>query len=234
MGGQRVTRVVCAADPRGSGEAIERLLDAAGDRGADVVALVGNLSDGQRMAEGYRPVFRALGARRMPAYWIPGPADAPVGHYLREAHNIEVVFPALHGVHGTAAFSPDGQVVFGGLGGEVGDDPADQREEHERLRYPGWEAEYRLKVLAELGEHERVLLFSTPAAHKGLGAPGSEVLAELVGTLRPRLVVCGGEPGQRMLGRSMVVAPGSLHDGRYAFVDLYAREAELAQLDAAA
>jgi hypothetical protein len=39
MAGQRVTRVVCAADARGSGEAVERLLEAAVERNAHAIAL---------------------------------------------------------------------------------------------------------------------------------------------------------------------------------------------------
>ncbi len=233
MAGQRVTRVVCAADARGSGDAVERLLEVAVERNAHAVSLVGDLSDGHGSPEGYRAVFRALGAGGLPAYWIPGPADAPVAHYLREAQNIEVVFPDLHGVHGTGAFAPDGHLVFAGLGGEISDDPSAPRDELERLLYPRWEVEYRLKLLRELGEHQLVLMFWTPPAHKGLGAPGSEVLAELVSTHRPRLVVCDGERGAHMLGRSLVVAPGSLQEGHYAIADLHAHKAELEQLASA-
>jgi Icc-related predicted phosphoesterase len=58
------------------------------------------------------------------------------------------------------------------------------------------------------------------------------VLAELVSTYRPRLVVCGGERGTELLGRSLVVAPGSLQDGHYAIADLHSRTAELEELGA--
>jgi hypothetical protein len=37
---------------------------------------------------------------------LPGPGDAPVDHCLREAYNVEVVFPFLRDVHGTMAFAP--------------------------------------------------------------------------------------------------------------------------------
>jgi Icc-related predicted phosphoesterase len=121
-------------------------------------------------------------------------------------------------------------VLFAGLGGEISDDPDDPREETEALRYPRWEPEYRLKLLRELKDYELVLLFATPLAHKGLGRAGSEVLAELVNTYIPRLVVTGGERGTEMLGRSVVVAPGSLADGYYAIADLHSREVELQQL----
>ena len=75
-----------------------------------------------------------------------------------------------------------------------------------------------------------VLVFWTQPSHKGLGAPGSELLAELVNSHRPRLVVCGGERRTAMLGQSLIVAPGSLHDGHYAVADLHTREVDLEEL----
>jgi len=229
---RRVTRVLCAADTRGSAEAVDALVRAAADLDVQAIALVGDLSGagGDRPGD-YRSVFRVLGRAAHDTYWVPGPSDAPVEDYLREAHNIEVVHPFLHGVHGTAAFAP-GTVLVAGFGGEVDDDPAAPRDELQRLRYPRWEAEYRLKLLQrELSEHEQlILLFSTPPAHKGRETGGSEALAELAVTNRARLVVCGGEPGSMMLGRTLVVAPGRLVDGGYAIADLHARTAEHAEL----
>jgi uncharacterized protein len=228
----RLTRIVCAAGPSGSTAAIARLIEAADHHDAQAILVVGDLG---AIAEGpasHRAVFRALAARGYPAFWVPGPGDAPLASYLREAHNVEVVHPTVHGVHGTAAVG-QGEVVVAGLGGEISDDPDDPRDETDRLRYPRWEAEYRLKILRELPEHERILLFHTRPAHKGLGTEGSEAVAELVGTYRPRLVVCGGDRGRETLGRSLVVAPGSLRSGQYAVVDLQRREAALAELAAA-
>jgi Icc-related predicted phosphoesterase len=228
----RVTRILCAADPRGSEDALQRLLEAFEQHDAQAVALIGDLSD-QGRPESYGPVFRALGRARQPAYWVPGPGDAPVDDYLREAANVEIPFPYLHGVHGTVAFAP-GYVLFAGIGGQISDDPDDPREEADGLRYPRWEPEYRLKLLRELKDYQLVMLFATPPAHKGRGTAGSDVLAELVNTYVPRLVVCGGERGTEMLGRSLVVCPGSLADGHYAIADLHAQDAALEQLATAA
>jgi uncharacterized protein len=225
----RVQRILCVADPGGAEEALQRLLEEVGEGDAEAVAVVGNLSNGDGSPQSYRAIFKALAADRRPAYWVPGPGDAPVHDYLRETANIEVAFPYLHGVHGTAAFAP-GYVLFAGLGGEVSDDPDEQREELERLRYPRWEPEYRLKLLRELKDYELVLLFSTPPAHKGLGTPGSDVIAELVNTHRPRIAVCGGARGSELLGRSVVVSPGSLTDGHYAIADLHSHEVRQEQL----
>jgi Icc-related predicted phosphoesterase len=230
--GNRVDRVLCAADPRGSSEAIEHLLETAANANVQAIALVGDLNGGRAGAEGYRTVFKALGKRDHPTYFVPGPADAPIEEYLKEAHNLETVFPHLHGVHGTAAFC--GSALFAGMGGEISDDPGAHRDEIEALRYPRWEAEYRLKLLRELDEHQLVALFSTHPAHKGLGTPGSEEVAQLVNTFRPRLVVAAGARGTEMLGRSLVVAPGRLSDGHYAVADIQAQEAELSELGATA
>jgi Icc-related predicted phosphoesterase len=56
------------------------------------------------------------------------------------------------------------------------------------------------------------------------------VLAELVGTYRPRLVVSGGEQRTGMLGRSLVVAPGSVRAGDYAVADLLEHSVDFERL----
>jgi hypothetical protein len=223
MSSEHVNRVICAAQPTGSAGEIERLLAAADEHNVDAVAVLGDL--GER-GDGYRAVFRALGHSTRPVFWVPGGGDVPLERYLHEAFNIETAFPLLHGVHGTAAYA-SGEVLFAGFGGEISDDLHQPRDEQEKLSYPRWEAEYRLKVLGEFDYNQLVLLFWTAPAHKGLHRPGSDVVAELIGTYRPRLVVSGGERGVEELGRSVIVAPGSLGDGHFALVDLHKRTAEL-------
>jgi Icc-related predicted phosphoesterase len=223
-----VSTILCVADPRGSEAAAERLIAASEEHAIDAVALVGDLSDGGAR-EGYRRVFHALARTGRPAYWVPGPGDVPLGAYVREASAIERVHPMLHGVHGTAAFAPGRHVVLAGLGGEIADDSDGEGQEPTRLRYGRIEAEYRLKVLDEFGEHERVLLFWSRPAHKRLDPGGSEAVAELVNTYRPRLVVVGGPRGSEQLGTSLVLSPGSLCDGDYAVVDLRRGSVELAE-----
>ena len=208
---------------------MERLLEATREDGVEALALLGDLGADGEVRE-YVGLLRRVGQANVPAFYIPGPGDAPFGKYLREAHNAEVVFPSMHGVHGTFAFAP-GYLIFAGLGGEVADDPRHEREELQRLSYPGWEAEYRLKILRELKDYRKVFLFGTPPAHKGLREGGSEILAELVKTYAPDLVVTGGEDFRREhLGTSLVVAPGRLSEGGYALVDLSEGEAEAKRL----
>jgi Icc-related predicted phosphoesterase len=225
-----VTRILCAADPRGSVEAIEQLLGEAEGLNVQVVTLVGDIGGGSDRAASVRTLLRSLRAGGRATFVVPGPGDAPIEDYLREAHNAEVIIPNLHGVHGTAAWAPGDHVLVAGVGGEIDDDPSARRDEIERLHYPRWEPEYRLKVLREFPEHELVLLFATPPAHRGSGVDGSDVVFELVGTWRPRLTVCSGGHGTYMIGRTIVVSPGSLADGHYALADLHARDVQMRQL----
>jgi Icc-related predicted phosphoesterase len=233
MSGKRVRRIICAAAPRGSVSAIEQLCGLADEENAEAIAVVGDLGSEADRRNSYRSIFDRLGHAGLPAFWIPGPEDAPVDGYLREAYNFEIVHPQLHGVHGTAVRAGQ-HVVFAGMGGEINDDPDSPREEIERLSYPRWEAVYRLKVVRELGEHPLVLMSGSPPAHKGRHTPGSEAVAELIATLRPRIAICGGEPGVVTLGRTVVVAPGELAEGQYALADLQERDARLERLAATA
>jgi uncharacterized protein len=221
-----VNSILCAADPGGSVAMIERLAVAADQHGVDAVAIVGNLGE---HGENYRGVFHALGRFGRPAFWVPGPADAPVEHHLQEAFNAEIAYPQVRGVHGTAA-KVSGEVAFAGFGGAINDDPHQPRDEQGRLSYPRSEPEYRLKVLGELDYNDLVLLVWAAPVHKGLGIKGSQAVAELIGTYRPRLVVCGEGSGAEVLGRSSIIAPGSLRAGYYAIADLRQRKAQIRQL----
>jgi Icc-related predicted phosphoesterase len=232
MENRRTKRLLCIADPRGDAAAIAHVLEASRDRDVHGIAVAGDLAGAGAPPKARRAVFHALGESGLAAYWVPGAGDAPVRDYLREAHNMEVVLPLLHGLHGSAAFAPGAHLIVAGMGGAIDDDQAAPREEVGELRYPRWEAEYRLKVVRELGEHELALLFTTAPAHKGQHGAGSEALSELVNTHRPRPVVCGGLRGSQMLGHRLVVAPDSLAaDGCHAVADLQTREVELESVE---
>lgn len=144
--------------------------------GADAIALVGDLTGPKPTAETLAALFKALGTGSLPSYHIPGPDDAPVVDYLREAYNVEQVYPFLHSVHGTFSIGP-GHVVFAGMGGEIVDSTAWTREEVGRLLYEAWEAEYRLKVLQELKDPQLVVVRGPELRGETLGtslvvAPG--------------------------------------------------------------
>ncbi|MGZ4317303.1 MAG: heat-stable protein [Gaiellaceae bacterium] len=201
-------------------DSLEAVLDGLAGLGADAAAIVGDLGAPWSDWATYRGIFKALGSTGKPTFWVPGPTDAPVRKYLLESYNMEVAYPHLHGVHGSLALGP-GSVLFAGIGGEIVDDPSTIRMEEALLRYPGWEAEYRLRMVGEFDGYAKVFLFTTPPAHKGLGTPGSQVLAQLIKTYNPRVAVVAGErPNESRLGKTFVVCPGRLDRGDYALIDL--------------
>jgi uncharacterized protein len=225
-------RILAAAEPAGELGTLEGLLDQVDRTGAGAVALLGNLTGTGGRQEAHRGLFKTLGRSRVQTFWVPGAQDAPLAGYLRESYNAELVYPFLHGVHGAIAMSSD-HLLFAGMGGELVDDPDTEREERQALRYPAWEVEYRLKVLRELAhDYQKVFLFTTVPAHKGLHRPGSEILAELIKTYRPRVALVAGGEGVRteMLASTLVVFPGSLAHGEYAVVDVEDRTVQPAKL----
>jgi Icc-related predicted phosphoesterase len=214
-----VNRIVATAEPRGNLETVAHLVKQADEMSADAVVVLGNLAP-RGTARAYNQLFKSLSQMQVPTFYLPGPEDAPIAEYMREAAVMETVYPYLHGVHGTFALA-HGHVVFTGVGGSISDDQQAARDEHDRLCYPGWEVEYRLKFLNELKDYQKVFLFSTLPEHKGFHEPGSAVLAEMIKSYKPRLVlVAGAEPKREQLGTSLVVVPGSLIEGKMSFIDL--------------
>jgi len=184
------------------------------------IAVVGELGGPDSTPETYRAVFRALGHADRPTFWVPGTTDGGLRHYLHDTSGLEIAYPQLHGVHGRVADGP-GHVLYAGMGGEIVDGAADPPAGDE-LRYSGREAEYRLREIEEFKEHPRVFLFTTQPAHKGARAPGSEAVAELINTYRPRLAIVAGDGvSEERLGTTLVVSPGRVDRGQYAVIGLH-------------
>jgi Icc-related predicted phosphoesterase len=214
------TKIIVASRPNGDVRAVQSLVREARIRGAEAIALLGSLTPKNAERKLYGRVLTALAEDGCPAFYIPGPEDAPFTDFLREAANFEIVYPHLRGVHGTFALD-HGHTVWSGVGGTVEDDPHTIRDETESLRYPGWEVEYLLKFLRELKDYEKVFLFTSHPEHKGLHEKGSAILAGIIKTHNPRLVlIAGREQNREMIGTSQVIVVGSLAEGNYTFVDL--------------
>jgi uncharacterized protein len=229
-----VRKLLAIGGINGAVEQLERLLAELTERPVAAIAVVGDLGAAWSKADTYRGIFKALGRARTPAFWVPGAIDAPLSDYLRESYNMELVYPHLHGLHGTAALGP-GHVLFAGMGGEIVDDADAIRAEEALLRYPAWEVEYRLKVIGEFKDHPKVFLFTTRPAHKGLREPGSEALAELINTYRPRVALVAGEGAtEERLGKTIVVCPGRVDQGQYTLIDLRDLSVEVGTVAAAA
>ena len=216
--------VVAAAGANGDIEAIRQLAREAYKIGASAIALLGNLTPRRAPAREYAEVLRTLSEPRLPVFYVPGPEDAPITEFLREAANIEIVYPNLHGVHGSFAMGPR-NTLWSGMGGTIMDDPKSTRDEYEVLRYPAWEVEYRFKSLRELKDYQKVFLFTTSPAHKGFDLKGSSELAELIKSYNPHLVLLGAvKPVYETIGNSLVVGLGSLTAGHISVIDIRKRE----------
>jgi uncharacterized protein len=211
--------------------AVEPLAQALQNLTDDIVAIgvVGDLGGPVTAPETYRAVFRTLGRAGRPTYWVPGATDTALRHYLHDTSGLEIAFPQLHGVHGRVADGP-GHVLYAGMGGEIVDG-ADDPPTGDELRYSGRETEYRLREIAEFKEHPLVLLFTTEPAHKGSRVPGSETVAELIKTYRPRLAIVAGEGvSEERLGTTLVVSPGRIDRGQYAMIGLHDLSMEVGDL----
>lgn len=220
-----VNTIVATAEPRGNLEAAEQLVKQVGEIHPDAVVVLGNLaSKGTPRASGH--ILKTVSKAQLPIFYLPGSEDGPIEEYMRAAATMETAFPYLHGVHGTFAFA-SGTTLVTGMGGRISDNRQEIRDEQNQLSYPGWEVEYRLTFLNELKDYQKIFLFTTPPAHKGLHEPGSTVLAELINSYKPRLVVVAGkEPKQEMLGTSLVVVPGNLGEGNLTLINLHEQTVE--------
>ncbi len=229
---QHTRTVAAVSHVDGDVDRLARFVEKAGEAGADALAVIGDFGGAAgRGPDAYRRALVVLGEGELPTFFVPGPGDHPIHEYLAECYNAEIVFPHLRGVHGGFAFGP-GHVLFAGLGGEVVDDRSHVEGAGDRIVQPGWEAEYRLKTLHEFKDYPRIFLFATPPAHKGLHAPGSSTLEELVKTHAPRAVIAPGDDVRAVeLGRSLVAAAPPLASGTAALVDVRGQRVQTLKLD---
>lgn len=225
---KHVRRILAISNVNGNVQNFDYLPEVVDSADVDAIAMIGNLADpnSEAKVEQYKQILRTCGHFHVPIFYIPGPKDVPLYQFLREAYNVELVFPMLKGVHEQCAFGP-GHVAFLGMGGVILDDDHVVPDEHEELRYPGWMVEYALKILHELKDYVKVFLFSTPPTHKNVNQEGSETLEELIKTYSPIAAIVGGTKFyHEFLGNTLVVSPGSFADGDYAVVDLRRRKVE--------
>lgn len=219
----RLRTLFVLAEIRGRLDLFDRLLGKLRCSEADAVVVVGDLGAPWSKPSVHRRALHMLAQTKTPAFWVPGRWDGPLRDYLPESSSMELAHPSLHGVHGTAAVGP-GNVLFAGMGGLIEDDPRALAGESVIVHYPGVEVERRFKVIDAPDVQQRVFLFTTPPAHKGLGMHGSEIVAEIVKTYRPRIAVVGGErAGHVSLGTTLVVWPGRAEIGWHGLVDVDAR-----------
>ena len=100
------SKILAASGPSGMFESVLQLGQAAGDLGASAIALLGSLTPRTADPREYAQILKALSEARLPAFYIPGPEDAPFSEFLREAASFEVVYPHVRGIHASFAMGP--------------------------------------------------------------------------------------------------------------------------------
>jgi Icc-related predicted phosphoesterase len=186
------------------------------------VAALGRLGEHDEVeARTLHRALHELAAMPCKVVVVPGEWDGPERRVLSIMAGQEWAEHHLSCIHGMHV--ADGELAFAGFGGRITER---EREVEYALRYPGWEARYRVAFLAQLDQPLLVLVFHSPPARvRELdvvdGRPaGSETVTELIGTWSPKVaVVAGDRPGQQPHAATLVVSPGRLDRGEYAVFD---------------
>jgi Icc-related predicted phosphoesterase len=158
--------------------------------------------------------FETLGELGVFSAVIPGAGDTPLEEFLRLGMHAEVEYPEVSLAHATL-ITRNGLAVTG-LGGWVSEGAACEVD-----CCPRSLARYYLRSLAAANQPHKVLLLARPPAGPS-DSDGSVLSAELIDSLHPSLCVAGdaGEGASvRRVVHTLVVNPGSLSEGRAAWLD---------------
>ncbi|MCS7014689.1 MAG: hypothetical protein NZM42_01055 [Gemmatales bacterium] len=221
-------RLLVAGQINGQLEKIDLLKKAAKEMHADTVVFTGGVVDAElrdRSSEGqllrcWESFFDALGSiaeMGVLTAVLPGPADAPLRHFLRLGMYEEGEHPKLHLIHATLLEEAD--VALCGVGGEI--------TEHEelsetRVRTSRNLAEYYLRKLWESDQSRKILVLSQPPTGQLGGASGNPIIGEFLDSYHPALCLVGGPTehrGWQRVAKTIVINPGRLADNSVAWFD---------------
>ncbi len=160
-----------------------------------------------------------LNSHGVPALIIPGNMDAPKFRYWKLMDKIRDELTNVFQIHSYPLEL--GGLTFAGFGGEV----------HETEWEDYFVCMYSAEDLAEAdlasGPNAVILTHSPPigkmVSRDGEKEKGSFVINKLINDRTPRLLICGHAhdgSGQEIIGKTVVVNPGALKNGRFALIDL--------------
>jgi Icc-related predicted phosphoesterase len=221
-------RLLVAGQINGQLGKIDLLKKAAHDLKADLVVFTGGVVDAEqrdRSSEGellrlWEQFFDAIGSIAESGVLtavLPGPADAPLRHFLRLGMYEEGEHPKLHLIHATLL--EDADMAICGVGGEI--------TEHEelsenRVRTSRSLAEYYLRKLWESDQSRKVLVLSQPPSGQLGGHHGNRIIGEFLDSYHPSLCLVGGPTehrGWQRVAHTLVINPGRLVDNSVAWYD---------------
>lgn len=221
-------RILVAGQIDGQLEKIDLLKKAVKDLRADLVVFTGGVVNADlrdrsteaellRLWENFFDAIGSIAENGVLTAVLPGPADAPLRHFLRLGMYEEGEHPKLHLIHATLLEDTD--VALCGVGGEI--------TEHEelsetRVRTSRNLAEYYLRKLWESDQSRKILVLSQPPTGQLGGAEGNPIVGEFLDSYHPALCLVGGATehrGWQRVAHTLVINPGRLVDNSVAWYD---------------
>ena len=177
--------------------------------------------------------FKALAGLAQPCFVIPGNLDAPLDVFLHVALNREIVarntIISHHRISDKFNSPQPRDVHVCGFGGEITEKDGELFFE---LIFSRPQALYAVELFAAFPRPKMLLLHSVPRLmHR---ERGSDVVEEIIDTVRPSHVFCGvvdGLQGEKIVGTALVVCPGEMKHGNYAVVDTASNKVQFKKLE---
>lgn len=255
-------RIFAISDLHGAVEALESFKAKAHEENADIITFSGDVvPEGARVREWvaaaqerrmarydlaefrdeehddlqiYSAFFRALADTGKPCFVVPGNLDAPLDFFLHVVLNRKVVAHNTCIIHHrmTDKFSApqlrDMHVC--GFGGEISEKTS---ELFFGLVFPRVHALYAVEPFVDFPLPKTLILHSVPRLMHS--TRGSDVVEEIIDTVRPSHVFCGAVDdlqGEKTVGTALVVCPGEMKKGHYAVVDSISNKVVFGRLEA--
>ncbi len=183
-------------------------------------------------AQLYRVFYETVRQIDLPFFSVPGNVDSPLDQYIKIGWEEMKENSKLHITH-SGFLVLDESFAVTGFGGEISEQ---DKEDYFVLQYPRWEVEYGLNFLSNVSSNKILLSHTPPVGTLDLDDgkhKGSQVVNDLIQKYKPKWVFCGhahGARGKETISDSIIVNPGALKNGFYAWVDTEKPEVELKTL----
>jgi len=182
----------------------------------------------------YTAFFKALADTAKPCFVVPGNLDAPLDFFLHVVLNRKVVahntYIAHHRVTDKFSAPQLRDMHVCGFGGEISEKTT---ELFFGLVFSRVHALYAVEPFVDFPLPKTLILHSVPRLMHS--TKGSDVVEEMIDTVRPSHVFCGAVDdlqGEKTVGTALVVCPGEMKKGHYAVVDSISNKVIFGKLEA--